>query len=89
MHVRRYGPVYRNRQLAEDQYASLRTPLRDALQRQGCVVKHVSFIVGARSLHEQALHENLQFFQVPEVDIESILSKRALTIYDEYANVLT
>ena len=47
-----------------------------------------SFITGARSLNEKGLHDILAFVKVPEEDIESIRSKLALKIFDEYANIL-
>ena len=47
-----------------------------------------SFIAGARSLNEKDLHDNLTYFKVPQVGIESIRSKLALKIFDEYANIL-
>ena len=47
-----------------------------------------SFIAGAHSLNEQDLHENLAYFQVPQAGIESIRSKLAFKIFDEYANIL-
>jgi hypothetical protein len=51
-------------------------------------VSQRSFIVGARSLNEQDLHDNLAHFKVPLADIESIRSKLAFEIFDEYANIL-
>ena len=47
-----------------------------------------SFIAGARSLNEQDLHDNLVYFKVPQAGIESIRSKLAFKILDEYANIL-
>ena len=47
-----------------------------------------SFIAGARSLNEEGLYENLAYFKVPEAGIESIRSKLAFKIFDEYANIL-
>ena len=47
-----------------------------------------SFIVGARSLNEQDLHDNLAHFKVPLADIESIRSKLVFKMFDEYANIL-
>ncbi len=47
-----------------------------------------SFITGARSLNEQDLHDNLAYFKVPKVGIESIRSKLACKIFDEYVNIL-
>ncbi len=34
------------------------------------------------------LHENLVYFKIPSADIESIRSKLAFKIFDEYANIL-
>ena len=51
----------RARQVAEDQYDSLRIALSNTLQRQGWVVKQISFIAGARSQNEQDLRDNLKF----------------------------
>jgi len=47
-----------------------------------------NFILGVRSLNEQDLHDNLAYFQVPPGGIESIRSKLAFKIWDEYANIL-
>ena len=47
-----------------------------------------SFIAGARSLNEKDLHGNLTYFKVPQVGKESIRSKLAFIIFDEYANIL-
>jgi hypothetical protein len=58
--------LLRARQVAEDQYDSIRIALRNTLQRQGWTVKQISFIAGARSLKEQGLQDNLKFFKVPE-----------------------
>jgi hypothetical protein len=43
---------------------------------------------GSRSLNEEDLRKNLKFFQVPEARIETIGSKLALRIFDEYPNIL-
>ena len=51
-------------------------------------VEQISFIGGARSLNVQDLRKNLKFYQVPEASIESIGSKLAMRIFDEYANIL-
>jgi len=48
-----------------------------------------SFIAGARSLNEKDLHDNLPYFKVPQSGIETIRSKFAFKIFDEYANILT
>ncbi len=52
------------------------------------MVHQRSFIAGARSLNETELKENLEYFQVPSASIELIRTKLALTIFDEYANIL-
>jgi hypothetical protein len=51
-------------------------------------VTQKSFIAGARSLNEKDLHDNLAYFKVPQAGIDSIRSKLALKIFDEYANIL-
>jgi hypothetical protein len=50
--------LLRPRQVAEGQYDSLRIAPSNTLQRQGWVVKQISFIAGARSLNEQDLRDN-------------------------------
>ena len=80
--------LLRARFRAENQYESLRRALGIVLQRQGWKVGQISFIAGARSLNEQDLRETLKFFQVPEARIESIGSKLAMRIFDEYTNIL-
>ncbi len=47
-----------------------------------------SFITGERSLNEQDLHDNLAYFKVPQAGIDSIRSKLAFKMFDEYANIL-
>ena len=47
-----------------------------------------SFIAGARSLNEKDLHDKLAYFKVPPTGIESIRSKLAFKMIDEYANIL-
>ena len=58
------------------------------MQRSGWVVHQRSFIAGARSLNEAELKENLEYFKVPSASIDSIRTKLAMTIFDEYANIL-
>jgi hypothetical protein len=41
-----------------------------------------------RSLNEKDLHDNLAYFYVPQAGIESIRSKLAFKIFDEYENIL-
>jgi hypothetical protein len=74
--------------VAVAQYASIKSALERTLDPQGWSVSQRSFIAGARSLNEEALHENLAYFKVPEAGIESIRSKLAFKIFDEYANIL-
>ena len=45
-------------------------------------------IAGARSLNEEELKKNLEFFKAPNANMESIRSKLAMKICDEYANIL-
>ena len=79
----------RDKTKTNNQYESLLRALRDTLQYQGgWQVEQISFIAGSRSLNEQDLRKNLKFFQVPEASIESIGSKLAMRIFDEYANIL-
>ena len=80
--------IVRAKSLAMAQYESLRTALDKALQRSGWVVHQRSFIAGARSLNETELKENLEYFQVPSASLEPIRTKLAMTIFDEYANIL-
>ena len=67
---------------------SLRRTLGVTLQHQGWKVEQISFIAGSRSLNEQDLRKNIKFFRVPEASIETIGSKLAMKIFDEYANIL-
>ena len=80
--------VTRARNVAVAQYASIKSALERTLGTQGWSVSQRSFIAGAHSLNEQDLHENLAYFQVPQAGIESIRSKLAFKIFDEYANIL-
>jgi hypothetical protein len=80
--------VVNAKRVAEAQYTSLKSALSMTMQRQGWKVEQVSFIAGARSLNEKELKENLNFFEVPPASIEPIRAKLAMTIFDEYANVL-
>ena len=80
--------LLRARFRAENQYESLRRALGIVLQREGWKVEQISFIAGAHSLNEQDLRKDLKLFQVPEASIESIGSKLAMRIFDEYANIL-
>ena len=80
--------VKRAKHVAEAQYAPLKSALQKTLGLQGWTVNQRSFIAGARSLNEQDLHDNLAYFKVPQAGIDSIRSKLAFKIFDEYANIL-
>ena len=70
---------------------ALRRALNLTIQHQGCVVKQVSFITGARSLNAQDLRNKLKFFKVSEAifeKFESIRTKLDMKIFDEYSNIL-
>ncbi len=62
--------------------------LGKVMQRSGWVLHQRSFIAGARSLNEEELKENLEYFKVPSPSIDSIRTKLDMTIFDEYANIL-
>jgi hypothetical protein len=80
--------VKRAKQVAETQYAPLKSALQRTLGLSGWTVTQKSFIAGARSLNEQDLHDNLTYFKVPQAGIDSIRSKLSFKIFDEYANIL-
>ena len=80
--------VRRTRNVAETQYVSIKSALERTIGPQGWIVSQRSFIAGARSLNEKDLHDNLAYFKVPQTGIESIRSKLAFIIFDEYANIL-
>ncbi len=80
--------VKRERNVAEAQYASIKSALERTLNLQGWTVSQRSFIAGARSLNEKDLHDNLAYFKVPQAGIDSIRSKLAFKIFDKYANIL-
>ena len=80
--------IVRAKSVAMAQYESLRSALAKAMQRTGWVVHQRSFIAGARSLNEAELKENLEYFKVPSASVELIRTKLAMTIFDEYANIL-
>ena len=80
--------VTRAKRIVVTQYDSIKSPLEQTLVRQGWLVSQRSFITGARLLNEQDPHENLDYFKVPQVDIESIRSKLVFKIFDEYINIL-
>ena len=62
--------------------------LEQTLAPQGWIVSQRSFIAGARSLNEKNQHDDLAYFKIPPAGIESITSKLAFKIFDEYANIL-
>jgi hypothetical protein len=66
--------VKRARNVAEAQYASIKSALERTLNLQGWTVSQ-SFIAGERFLNEKDLHDNLAYFKVPQAGIESIRSK--------------
>ena len=80
--------VRRARNVAEAQHASIKSALEQTLGPQGWIVSQRSFIAGARSLNEKNQHDDLAYFKIPPAGIESIRSKLALKIFDEYANIL-
>ncbi len=79
--------LVRVRSRVENQYASLRRALGKTLQHQGRQVEKISFITRSRSLNEEDLRKNLEFFQVPETSIEDIGSRLVMKIFDEYVNI--
>jgi hypothetical protein len=80
--------IVRTKSVTVAQYESLRSELNKAMQHSGWVVHQHSFVAGARSLNEEELKENLEYFKGPSVSIDSIRTKLAMTIFDEYANIL-
>ena len=78
----------RARSRVENQYESLKRVLGVTIQHQGWKVEQISFIAGSRSLNEQDLRKNFKVHRVPEASIESIGSKLATKIFDEYVNIL-
>ena len=52
------------------------------------VVEQINFITGEWSLNEEDLKKKLEFFKVPNVNMEPIRPKLALKIFDEYENIL-
>jgi hypothetical protein len=80
--------VKRTKHVAEAQYVPIKSALQRTLGFQGWTVKQKSFIPGPRSLDEGDLHDNLTYFKVPQSGIDSIRSKLAFKIFDEYANIL-
>ncbi len=80
--------VKRPKNVGQAQYVTIKSALQRTLGLQGWTVTQKSFITGARSLNEKDLHDNLTYFKVPQSGIDSIRSKLALKIFDEYANIL-
>ncbi len=80
--------IVRAKSVAVAQYESLRSALGKAMQHSGWMVHQRSFVAGARSLNEAEFKENLEYFKVPSASIDSIRTKLAMTIFDEYANIL-
>jgi hypothetical protein len=78
----------RGKHTSETQYESLRSAISKAIQIQGWRVEQISFITGVRSVNNQDLSKNLQFFNVPEATIQSIHSKLSMRVFDVYANIL-
>ena len=80
--------IVRAKSVEMAQYESLRSALGKAMHRSVWTVHQRSFIAGARSLNETELKENLEYFKVPSSTVELIRTKLAMTIFDEYANIL-
>ncbi len=80
--------MVRAKNTAENQYASLRSAIGRAIQRQGWKVDQVSFVTGARSVDKRDFSKNMKFFGVPEASISSTYSKLAMKTFDVYANIL-
>ena len=55
--------VRRARNVAETQYAPIKSDLLQTLGLQGWTVSQENFITGARSLNEKDLHDNLAYFK--------------------------
>ena len=80
--------IVRAKNVTVAQYESLRSALGKDMQHSGWMVHQRSFVAGARSLNEEEFKENLEYFKVPSESIDSIRTKLAMTIFDEYANIL-
>ncbi len=70
------------------QSESLRSTLGKVIKHSGWVVYQCNFVAGALSLNETEFKENLEYFKVPSASIDLIRTKLAMTIFDEYANIL-
>jgi hypothetical protein len=57
--------IVRDKRVTMTQYESLRSALDKDMQRSGWLVHQCSFIAGARSLNEEELKKNLDYFKVP------------------------
>ena len=80
--------VVRAKRVAEEQYQPFRSALSKKMQRPGWMVEQISFIAGARSLNEEELKKNLEYFKVPNTNIDLIRSKLVMKMFDEYADIL-
>ena len=50
-----------------------------------CNLSDVTSHYIVRSLNEEEIKENLEYFKVPSASIDSIQTKLVMTIFDEYA----
>ena len=80
--------IVRAKREAEAHYESLRSMLVKTMKHQGWRVEQVSFVAGVRSLNEEELKKNLEYFKVPSASVDLIRSKLDMKIFDEYANIL-
>ena len=80
--------IVRGKRETETQYESLRSALAKTMQRQDWMVQQVSFFTEVRSLNEEELKKNLEYFKVPSASVEPIRTKLVMKIFDEYANIL-
>ena len=80
--------IVRGKRETETQYESLRSALAKTMQRQDWMVQQVSFFTEVRSLNEEELKRNLEYFKVPSASVEPIRTKLVMKIFDEYANIL-
>ena len=74
--------VVRSKYVVEVQYESLRSTLNKTMERQRWILEQISFITGVRSLNEEVLKKNLEFFKVPSTNVESTRSKLYVTSYE-------
>ena len=61
---------------------SLRSTLNKTMERQRWILEQISFITGVRSLNEEVLKKNLEFFKVPSTNVGSTRSKLYVTTYE-------